>query len=94
MEKDWVTRHSGIIGHSDARHSFYLALEPIGTGATRHWVAWALGTQSPRPPAPDTNYKKYSVVFKLHKTSEHISGTIYHLFLIVSETCKPYTDIC
>ena len=26
LDKDWVTRHSGNIGHSIARHSFYLLL--------------------------------------------------------------------
>ena len=43
MDKDWVTRHSGTIGHSVTRHSFYLALGALGRNGTG-----ALGKQSPR----------------------------------------------
>ena len=39
LDKDLVTRHSGTIGHSVARHSFYLALGPLGTGSHGHWGA-------------------------------------------------------
>ena len=39
MDKDWVTRHSGTIGHSVARHSVDLALGPLGTGSHVHWGA-------------------------------------------------------
>ena len=39
MDKDWVTRHSGTIGHSVARHSVDLALGPLGTASYGHWDA-------------------------------------------------------
>ena len=39
MDKDWVTRHSGTIGHSVTRHSFYLELGPLDTGSHGHWGA-------------------------------------------------------
>jgi hypothetical protein len=39
LDKDWVTRHSGTIGHWVARHSFYFALGPLGPGSHGHWGA-------------------------------------------------------
>ena len=39
MDKDWVTRHSGTIGHLVARHSVNLARQPLGTGLHGHWGA-------------------------------------------------------
>ena len=40
LDKDWVTRHSGTIGNSVARHWVAWALDLLGTGSPRHWVAW------------------------------------------------------
>ena len=39
MDKDWVTRHSGTIGHSVASQSVDLALGPLGTVSHGHWGA-------------------------------------------------------
>ena len=39
MDKDWVTRHSGTIGHSVSRHSVTWALRVLGTGSLRQSVA-------------------------------------------------------
>ena len=39
MDKDWVTRHSGNIGHSVAMHLVAWALRVLGTGSPRHSVA-------------------------------------------------------
>ena len=39
LDKDWVTRHSGTIGHSVDRLSVDLELGPIGTGSHGHWGA-------------------------------------------------------
>ena len=36
LDKDWVTWHSGTIGHSVARHSVAWALKVLGTQGTRH----------------------------------------------------------
>ena len=39
MAKDWVTRHSGTIGHSVARLLVAWALKVLGTVLPRHSVA-------------------------------------------------------
>ena len=39
MDKDQVTRHSGTIGHSVARHLVAWELRVLGTGSPRHLVA-------------------------------------------------------
>ena len=46
MDKDWVTRRSGTIGHSVARHWVDLALGPLGTGSHGNWG----GRHSVAPP--------------------------------------------
>jgi hypothetical protein len=38
LDKDWVTKHSGTIRHSVARHSVAWALRVLGTGLPRHLV--------------------------------------------------------
>ena len=52
MDKDWVTRHSGTIGHSVPRRSVDLALGPLGTGSNGHWGARHSVAPSPHALGP------------------------------------------